>query len=280
MQRFLNIGCGGHFIDDPRWVNIDLNVRDPAVRSIDIFRFSKNVEHSASFDGVYLSHVIEHLSSSDALKLLEICRSLLTTSGALRIITPDFDSIVKFYQKDVANEKYDLARAEKLFLLEQCVRSQSSGTLRSELRGLCERNGLLGDYVYHRFGDIMGTRTSDHPRLTESRSGQLTLGSKFLWRARKFKAKLLRFYIRLIRLLVPKKYGGNILTTEPGERHLWVYSSFEIMDMAGDVGYSEIRVASAGNSLKFSPADLRFLELNEDGSIRKGSYSMFIELFR
>jgi hypothetical protein len=278
MERFLNVGCGIHFVDGKGWLNIDLNVRHPAVHSIDIFSFSASFAHRSKFDGIYLSHVIEHLTTGDARKLLAVCKSLLNVGGALRIVTPDFDSIVDHYKRNMTNRNYDLASAEKILLLEQCVRQRKSGTLRQELQRLSQRSSTFSEYALLRFGDFFGDKGSGEVIRAGSAANSLGIRTRLVWKLKKVIAKSLRLYLRFIFFITPKIYKPSILTTEPGERHMWVYSSFEIAKMAEETGYSEFRLESAGMSQKFTPEDLRLLELDGNGLIRKGNYSMFIEL--
>jgi len=52
---------------------------------------------AASFDGIYASHVIEHLYRTDARRLLGECRRVLRPGGVLRVVVPDLAAIVKEY---------------------------------------------------------------------------------------------------------------------------------------------------------------------------------------
>ncbi len=46
-----------------------------------------------SFDVVYHSHVLEHLSKSEASKFLKECSRVLRPQGVLRVVVPDLEEI-------------------------------------------------------------------------------------------------------------------------------------------------------------------------------------------
>ncbi len=83
----LDIGCGSA----PRGaVNVDARVLNgvDVVCSALYLPFAK-----ASFSRVFLSHVIEHFTYTDASRLLQEARRVLTESGKLDIWTPNFQSL-------------------------------------------------------------------------------------------------------------------------------------------------------------------------------------------
>lgn len=89
----LHLGCGHSYIDG--WLNTDywryhdncvyLDVRDrfPFVDS--------------SIDFVFAEHVIEHVDYFDGLHMLRECYRVLCPGGVLRVVTPDFCTLLQLY---------------------------------------------------------------------------------------------------------------------------------------------------------------------------------------
>lgn len=95
-KKILDVGCGrGDFcsLDTGRIVGIDTNASSlqKAKRAGCTVRFGdvrKIPFKSASFDGVFCAHVIEHLRSEDALKLLKEVHRVLKSGGIFIVQTP------------------------------------------------------------------------------------------------------------------------------------------------------------------------------------------------
>ena len=77
---FLNVGCGPVFVSDERWMNIDLGARSNAIIKMDLRHFAVKYP-SSKFDGIYSSHVIEHLSVTEAKEHLAMCFDRLNEGG-------------------------------------------------------------------------------------------------------------------------------------------------------------------------------------------------------
>ncbi|MGH8678073.1 MAG: class I SAM-dependent methyltransferase, partial [Burkholderiales bacterium] len=91
--RLLNFGCGATF--HPAWVNLDSSPVSPQVIRHDLrepFPFPAN-----SFDGVYGSHVLEHLEPDAAIRLLKECHRVLKPGGIVRVVVPDLEVIARLY---------------------------------------------------------------------------------------------------------------------------------------------------------------------------------------
>ena len=91
--QLLNVGCGRCY--HPEWTNIDLVAATPDVRAYDLRRGLPYEDDS--FDGVYHSHVLEHLSPDAARGMLTECRRVLRPGGVLRVVVPDLEGIAREY---------------------------------------------------------------------------------------------------------------------------------------------------------------------------------------
>jgi predicted SAM-dependent methyltransferase len=116
--RKLHLGCG--LVTPPTWLNVDgsLNARlgkYPFVRSLAGFigltdskaRFDKSIfGHDLrkplpwpdnTFDGIYASHLFEHMYLDEVRRLALECRRVLRPGGALRVVVPDVAVLVEGY---------------------------------------------------------------------------------------------------------------------------------------------------------------------------------------
>jgi SAM-dependent methyltransferase len=130
-MKYLNLGCGERF--HPEWVNLDLHPSDPSVQRWDLQADLPFAD--ASFDVVYHSHVLEHFSKADGLRLFERCRRVLRPGGTIRVVVPDLERIVQLYlgslEKSLAGNleaqsQYDWAMLE---MYDQTVRERSGGEM-------------------------------------------------------------------------------------------------------------------------------------------------------
>lgn len=116
MSKYLQYGCG--FSAPLEWINYDAS---PTLRyeQIPILgklytrneqRFPANVKYgnivsglpetANSFDGIYCSHILEHLAYTDALKALINTYHLLKPDGIFRCVVPDLKSAAITYLED------------------------------------------------------------------------------------------------------------------------------------------------------------------------------------
>ena len=113
MATFVQYGCG--FCAPPGWENFDASPtlrfeRLPLLGRLytkNKARFPVNVRYGdivsglpmalGSCDGVYSSHVIEHLSREDARTALRNSLSLLKPGGLFRVVVPDLRALVVSY---------------------------------------------------------------------------------------------------------------------------------------------------------------------------------------
>lgn len=272
---FLNVGCGPVFIKSERWMNIDFGAKSNDVIRLDLRRLSKTYP-ALKFDGIYSCHVIEHLSINEAKKHLGICFDRLNEGGVVRMVTPDFRNLVAAYLVHAENGEIHLASIEKLLLLEQCVRSKKGGWFRQQAKHTEERFPGTAEYLYTRCGEhvIFGKGYNSNLSTEVNRRGF------FERKWSKFRSVFDLLILSLCRLILPVRYKENLLFTDPGERHLWIFDQDEIISMANEIGFSSVKNMSAGQSDVFDKNDLDYLEIDASGNERKGNYSMYLELVK
>ncbi len=130
-MRGLNLGCGERF--HPEWTNLDAAPASPSVQAHDL---SKGIPFpDATFDAVYLSHVLEHFEKNKALLLLRECHRVLRREGIVRVVVPDLERIAELYLQALektangangAELQYDWILLE---LYDQTVREHPGGEM-------------------------------------------------------------------------------------------------------------------------------------------------------
>ena len=148
---YLNLGCGLRF--HPDWVNIDINYKNPKIINYDV---RKGIPFSdGTFDAVYSSHLIEHLSRDEALTLLKECYRVLKPSGVIRVAVPDLEQICRMYLSMLEKAELDQEKWQAnydwmmLELFDQTVRRKSGG----EMMNYLLQNPLSNrDFVVSRIG--------------------------------------------------------------------------------------------------------------------------------
>jgi 2-polyprenyl-3-methyl-5-hydroxy-6-metoxy-1,4-benzoquinol methylase len=107
-RRVLDLGCGrGLFLDLLREIGIEgagIDANPEAVSSCkargfddveagDIFPYlEREVAAGTRFDGVYCSHLVEHLEGRPAAQMIALCAQILAPGGRLVMITPNISN--------------------------------------------------------------------------------------------------------------------------------------------------------------------------------------------
>ena len=271
--KLLNVGCGRRFHHD--WTNIDLESYDPAVAPCDITKglpFEDN-----RFDGVYHSHVLEHLDPQDGEKLLDECYRVLRPGGVLRIVVPNLEQIATLYlnyhrEAWSGNESAAINyKWMKMELLDQLVRSYSGGSMGQYMAGDEIKNS---GFVRSRVGDEF-SRCQDM-----GQSGDQHNPRKLSFAQRtgtRFKNAKLRFTRWTIRKLIGKDALRSFdegMFRNQGEIHRWMYDRYSLKALCSARGFTDFKVQTATES---SIENYESFELDsEDGNIRKPD-SLFVE---
>ncbi len=92
---YVNIGCGVN--TGPEYINVDAVPQEKTHVLADARKLSMFA--NASVDMLYASHVIEHLPRRDVPATLKEWYRVLKPGGVLRFGVPDFDQLIRMYQK-------------------------------------------------------------------------------------------------------------------------------------------------------------------------------------
>ncbi len=102
MGILLNIGCGGDIRSG--YVNIDAFAEGDLKMDAGCLGFPRN-----SVDGVYSSHVLEHLSKHEIGDVLAEWNRVLKVTGTVEVIVPDFPWCLKQWLRLSERSRWDWA---------------------------------------------------------------------------------------------------------------------------------------------------------------------------
>ena len=132
-MHLVNLGCGPRVLEG--WTNVDsaLGARLAQLPGFASFNRRHRVfrEHwpkgilihnlqeplpwqSNSVDFIYCSHVLEHLTRHDGVRLLRECERVLIPGGAVRIVVPDFRLTIEQYTSGKLDARHVLEKLDVL----------------------------------------------------------------------------------------------------------------------------------------------------------------------
>jgi len=253
---YLNVGCGDHFSSD--WNNLDL-VRCEGVEPFDIRRPLPYPD--GSFDVVYSSHVLEHLTPDGGGQFLREQFRVLKSGGICRIAVPDLEEICRIYLRQLEEAERAPSRENLLAydwtvlqLLDQLVRERPGGRMAEALR----RGHYQAEFISTLFGDEFAAHL---PGAAPSAPPQPRKG--FLYSMAR----------KLFRFVKPAK---PISPVETGENHRWLYDRLSLKLALSDAGFENFGVKTYLDS--DIPHWSRYnLDISSDGSHARKPDSIFVE---
>jgi SAM-dependent methyltransferase len=205
------------------------------------------------FDGVYCSHVIEHLPKGSVQMFFRECHRVLLPGGVLRTVIPDLERIARIYLEMLDGALRGESEAQKKYewivieMLDQLVRNQSGG----EMLKYWRQNPMPAEhFVIERTGSevlnllkIVRGASSD-PGTTADPEGPAD----------------------------PEKIGAFRLS---GEIHQWMYDRYSLRGLLEESGFEAIKQCKADESA-IPDFNSYLLDIEKGGSIRKPD-SLFME---
>jgi predicted SAM-dependent methyltransferase len=269
-SAYLNLGCGERFHAD--WVNLDLHPSNPSVQKWDLQANLPFPEES--FDVVYHSHVLEHFSKCDGLRLLERCRRVLRRGGTIRVVVPDLERIVQLYlsslEKCVAGnqeaaEPYDWAMLE---MYDQTVREGSGGEMLAYIHNANESQLA---FAKERLG-------AELERMRPGKGADANGGREGKKRGPGLAETLRRKAFRLIAGREGISAYDQGMFRRSGELHKWMYDRYSLGKALKTAGFTDTKQCGASES-RIAEWTSFHLDTEPDGSAYKPD-SLFMEAIR
>jgi len=264
----LNLACGDHFVENTEWINIDWAPKNKTVQQANLLESLDFPDNN--FTLVYTSHFLEHIPRKDVADVVKEIYRVLKFGGIIRIVVPDFEEMCREYISKLDEGDFEKASFVTVEILDQLVRQKSGGEL-NEWRTKANLNPNLKTYIALRNG-------TNFNRSSSSKSENLIV--KILKNPKRIKSKLIWVYCRNLVKLTPKWFQYNhVSLVEPGEKHFWVHDFYSISEILRNCGFTSVIKQDAFKSLE---KDFPFypLDIDEEGRIRKGQESIYIEAIK
>lgn len=271
-MNLVNLGCGTLHRD--AWINLDLEPPTPAVRKWDLRRGIPM--NAGSADAVYMSHVLEHLSRSEAVAVLQDSFRVLRKGGVIRVVVPDLEVQCREYlaalEAVVRSEPGAEARHEwmRLELLDQMVRTRVGGDL---LEHLVTAPQAQRAFIRMR----IGAEADRYWNLNQSRgAGRVAYFRHGLLRRlpRWIRRKLAAGAVRVIAGPAALAAFREGLFRNSGEVHRWMYDRVSLDRLLRETGFEAFRVVDPWTS---GIPSFRQYELDTVGCEIRKPESIFVE---
>lgn len=260
----INLACGNRYHKD--WVNVDFSPKNNQIRRVNLLKtlpFDNN-----TFNFAYCGHFLEHLTPEQAYRFLKEVKRILKKGGILRIVVPDLENVCREYLDllDKQNEQYKL---EWIYieLIDQMVRVKSGGKMTKFYSFIKSSDNVkLAKYINERTGvNLLSENDKKQSRGIKMLNNTMIIN------------KLLKIYLRLIKLLIPESIRSEIfIDTSIGERHKWMYDYFSLSGLIKRVGFRNVTLKKF-NTSQIDKFNNYFLDMNDDGTPYKGVSSLHIE---
>ncbi|MDD1753945.1 MAG: methyltransferase domain-containing protein, partial [Methanotrichaceae archaeon] len=234
------------------------------------------------FDVVYHSHLLEHLSKTDAPAFIEECYRVLKPDGVIRMAVPDLERIVRTYLEQLelalrGNEEASLNYEWiMLEMYDQPVRNYSGGEM-----GKLYAQGYAAnaDFIYQRVGIRLTKENETKGNAVTSATLSISRkdAAKKLIRRCLALPSLIAVRDSLLKLILMRHYRfyevGKFRLS--GEIHQWMYDRFSLSRLLNNSNFKQVQVCTPWES-RIPNWTSFHLDTNQDGTVYKPD-SIYIE---
>jgi len=266
--RKVNLACGGVYVADNGWVNLDYASFSRDVCQANLLGRLPLPDDSVEL--VYSSHFLEHIPRDMVTHFLGECLRILHPGGVLRLAVPDLENICRTYLGHRERGEHSQADFAVIELLDQCVRRDPGGELSRYFQAL-KLNPLVQSEQISFVKERIGQEGMNDSSPLITRKGSL---ASMLRRAPAVAEKL---WILFVLRMLPKAFRDqNVSLASIGERHHWLYDAYQLQLLLVAAGFESIELCTATSS-RFIGFPFHPLDLDADGRPRKGVETLFIE---
>lgn len=276
-MKYLNLGCGHRF--HPSWTNINFISTDQSVIAHDLKKGIPFPEHS--FDIVYHSHLLEHLSKADAKIFMEECYRVLRPQGILRVVVPDLEQIARMYLHCLENASIGSEEWKKnyqwilLEMYDQTVRHKFGGEM---VDFLSQQDIANREFVIKRCGveiEKIINNSQFQPFLKATPENNFKKFLKHIYRLLRYSNYRRQAVLNLILSQTELDALEIGQFRQSGEVHQWMYDHYSLSSLLKKCGLQEITKRTAHES--YIPEWTSFnLDTEPDGSVYKPD-SLYME---
>lgn len=276
-MKYLNLGCGHRFHSS--WTNINFISTDENVIACDLKKGIPFPEKS--FDVVYHSHMLEHLSKAESELFINECYRVLRPQGILRIVVPDLEQIVRAYLYCLEKAHIDPKEWEQnyqwilLEMYDQTVRNKSGGDM---INFLSRQNISSQEFAIARCGVEIENIIDNSQQQSFANTIPENNFKKFLkhiYRLLRYSNYRHRAFLKLILSQTELDALEIGQFRQSGEVHQWMYDHYSLSGLLKKCGLQEITKRTAHESC--IPEWTSFnLDTEPDGSVYKPD-SLYME---
>lgn len=271
-MQLLNVGCGRCIHAD--WTNIDMVSHAPGVIQHDLR--SGLPFDDASFDGVYSSHVLEHLTPDSANAMLVECKRVLRVGGTLRIVVPDLEGIAREYLNTLDRAAANIDdtsvadhRWMTIELIDQLVRHRSGGRMGPLM---WDDQTVNHEFIRRRIGhEVSGNSKLD---ADDQHSNWQAIGHYLRRKFRKLGNATAELAVRACHGRDGRDAYRECRFRQSGEVHRWMYDRVSLAALLVEHQFIDARVCRAEES-RIDGFD--GFQLDRDGEQIRKPDSLFME---
>jgi len=269
----LNLACGVYYFDDPKWVNIDWEANSSKVLQKNLF--APLEFDDCTFDFIYTSHFIEHITLDTAKRLLRECHRLLKPNGVLRIVTPDFEKICDEYLLQTKLGFFQKAEFVKFTLTDQMTRNRPGGGIHY-WRTLAKSDPELQEFMSTWSGSVAQSKELNSIQNHKINS-KVRIVKRIFANSAIIKRRIVWRYCNLVVFLFPKWFRDqHVALCRPGERHIYMHDFLSLKSLLEDAGFDNVKKVSPLTT-RSHYTEITKLDLDSSGNPRKGKESMYVE---
>ena len=278
-MKNLNLACGGVYIANDDWINLDYVSSSPYVRQANLLETLPFDSNSISL--VYSSHFLEHIPLHQISFFLKECHRVLKPGGVIRLVLPDFEEMCREYLTQLDKGDYTKARFCVIDIVDQCVRLQSGGELAKAYKQYSqdlEGSDQIRAYIYSRNGQNLplpsvSTQSREMTKLIKLLSKPKLLIGKVIYQLNMAKINI------LVSLLPEAFKDQNVSLAGIGERHHWLWDFYQLKYVLEVIGFDSVQRCNC-NTSQISDFPFQPLDVNPDDQPRKGQQSMYLEAIK